>query len=94
MARRVHLLDAEDLRRDLSRVRVPTLLITGTPDLDRIVPPNTTREYLDIWPHALVQTLDGTGHLGLITRADAFAAIVAPFINKGSHEADPRRRVV
>jgi pimeloyl-ACP methyl ester carboxylesterase len=94
MAARVHLLATVDLGRDLPRVHVPTLLVTGTPELDRIVPPQQTRQYSEIWPHALVQTLDRTGHLGLMTRADAFAALVAGFLHESSREVDSRRRVV
>jgi pimeloyl-ACP methyl ester carboxylesterase len=94
MAGRVRLLAAVDLRRDLTNVRVPTLLVTGTPELDHVVPPGVTREYAEIWPHAVVHTLERTGHLGLITRADAFADVVARFVERSSHEAGPRRRVV
>jgi pimeloyl-ACP methyl ester carboxylesterase len=93
MAGRVRLLDDLDLQRDLPRVHVPTLLVTGTPELDRIVPPSATREYSLVWPHAVAQTLDRTGHLGLITRADEFASIVATFVENSWREADPRRRV-
>lgn len=88
MARRVALLTAVDLRDAAARVQAPTLVITGEPSLDRVVPVGTTREYLRIWPRAKHVMLARTGHLGLITRAAEFARIVGDFVEKngvGSH---------
>ena len=84
MARRVRLLAASDAARSLERVRVPTLVITGEPALDRVVPVRLTRQYLALWPHARAATLERTGHLGLITRPRAFADLVAPFVTGAS----------
>ena len=86
MARRVHLLTAVDLRRALADVRVPTLVVTGDAALDRVVPVAKTREYLQLWPHAVHATVERSGHLGLITRADVFAGIVAPFVARAAGE--------
>ena len=82
MARRVRLLSAVDLRDVVARVQVPTLVITGEPSLDRVVPVSATRDYLRMWPHARQATLARTGHLGLITRAGEFARIVGDFVDK------------
>lgn len=86
MARRVHLFSSvlnaggvERIETELARVKVPTLLITGEESLERVVPPRATREYLAIWPHARVETLARTGHLGIITRPHEFAALVSGF---------------
>jgi 3-oxoadipate enol-lactonase len=84
MARRVKLLEAIDLREELTGVtaagfRRPTLIVTGDPALDNVVPVAATHEYLRLWPHATIATIVRTGHLGLITRPSAFANIVAPF---------------
>jgi pimeloyl-ACP methyl ester carboxylesterase len=80
MARRAQLLDDIDLTSDVRRARTPVLVITGEPQLDRVVPVHRTREYLDLWPHARAATLSNTGHLGSITRPEAFADLVVPFV--------------
>lgn len=80
MARRVTMAQGLDWG-GLRDVHVPVLVITGEPSLDRVVPPALTREYLSIWPHARHVTLAHTGHLGLITRASAFADTVGQFVD-------------
>ena len=79
MARRVQLLSAARIDAELARVKVPTLVVTGEELLERVVPPRLTREYVAIWPHARVETLARTGHLGMITRPDDFAALLSQF---------------
>jgi len=79
MARRVHLLPPMRIEEELRRVQVPTLIVTGEESLDCVVPPGATRQYAAIWPHARVETLARTGHLGLITRPHEFASLVAGF---------------
>ena len=82
MARRVHLLSSVlGIEAEMSRVKVPTLIVTGEESLERVVSPRLTREYLAIWPHACVETLARTGHLGMITRPDEFAALVSAFVS-------------
>ena len=80
MARRVHLLTSVRIDTELTRVKVPVLVVTGEESLERVVPPRLTREYAAIWPHARVETLRRTGHLGMITRPHDFAAIVSRFV--------------
>jgi len=92
MARRVRLLAAAGLAGEITRLDVPTLLITGEDRLDSVVPPVRTREYLAICPGAECVTLPRTGHLGLITRAGEFARIVATFID-GAGARENRRRI-
>jgi pimeloyl-ACP methyl ester carboxylesterase len=92
MARRVHLLGSIDGRQELPRVTKPTLVITGEPSLDRVVPVGTTREYLRLWPQATGATIARTGHLGLITRPAEFANMVVPFAEQAAG-VDARRRV-
>ena len=100
MARRVTLLRDLMLQNELSRVHVPTLVITGEPGLDRVVPVARTTEYLRLWPHAQHMVLPRTGHLGLITRPTEFADIVTTFVQSASKEqvadtaADQHRRRV
>lgn len=92
MARRVSLLSAADLR-PVSRVNVPTLLLTGERTLDRVVPVRATHEYARIWPHARLVTIPRTGHLGMISRPDDFARIIVSFAEDADDRAEPRRRV-
>lgn len=88
MARRARMVAALDVERDLARVRCPTLVVTGEPTLDRVVPVRLTREYHRIWPHAAEATLPRTGHLGVITKPDEFARLVVSFAD----QADQRER--
>ena len=89
MARRVRLLESVDLRQELAHLPVavrqlPTLIVTGEPALDNVVPVAATHEYLRVWPQASLTTLARTGHLGLITRPAAFADIVVPFAERAA----------
>jgi pimeloyl-ACP methyl ester carboxylesterase len=93
MARRVHLLEHEDLQHEFASVRGPVLIITGEVALERVVPVALTREYLSIWPQAEARTLAGTGHLGLITKPAEFAQLIGPFVQSASETAAPRRRI-
>jgi pimeloyl-ACP methyl ester carboxylesterase len=96
MARRVHLIEAIDLRRELPRVTMPpppTLIITGEPALNRVVAVETTREHLQMWPQASVATIPRTGHLGSMTRPAEFARLVVPFAERAAHDVETRRRV-
>ena len=92
MARRVHLLGTATSV-DLSGIQVPTLVLTGEPELDLVVPVRATREYLHLIPHARAERVERTGHLGLITRPDVFTGLVAPFVADATHDR-ARRRVV
>ena len=91
MARRIFLLDGFE-HGDLSRVSAPTLVVTGDPHLDRVMPVPATREYLRLIPHARLATLERTGHLGFITRPHAFVELVVPFVEEAAGD-EPRRRV-
>lgn len=87
MARRVRLLAPLHLLPELALMRRPTLIVTGEPGLDRVVPVGATREYARLWPHAGLVTLERTGHLGLITRPHAFASVVAHFVEASERGA-------
>jgi pimeloyl-ACP methyl ester carboxylesterase len=80
MARRVRWAEQHRFA-DLGTVEAPTLLVTGEPKLDRIVPVAATRAYLDRLRSAEHVVLERTGHLGVVTRPDAFAATVERFVN-------------
>jgi pimeloyl-ACP methyl ester carboxylesterase len=93
MARRATLLTRAGINQEVSTVNVPTLVITGEGALDRVVPVAMTQSYLRLWPHARHATLARTGHLGLITRPDAFADIVVAFVEQAGAERDRGRRI-
>lgn len=65
---------------DLGAVTAPALVLTGEDQLDQVVAPRLTREFLRLLPHARAGILKGTGHIGLVTQPDAFAETLAPFV--------------
>ena len=92
MARRVDMLATREPI-ELSAVRAATLIVTGDPALDCVVPVRATHEYAALIKHARMATIERTGHLGLITRPQVFTDVVAPFVrDAAAHES--RRRVV
>jgi len=66
---------------DPHSVTAPALIVTGEPALDRVVPVDVTRRYLDDLDKAEHVVLKGTGHIGLVTRPDAFAAVLERFVD-------------
>lgn len=104
MARRVQMLLSAGLEQELRSATMPTvppslasmlptLIIVGDPDLDRVVPVARTQEYLQLWPQARLATIARTGHLGSITRPEEFARLVVPFAERAADETETRRRV-
>jgi pimeloyl-ACP methyl ester carboxylesterase len=82
MARRVGLVESLQLDHELAALHIPTLVVTGDAALDNVVPVRLTEEYTRMWPHAERVTISRTGHIGLVTRPDAFAAAVGPFVHQ------------
>jgi pimeloyl-ACP methyl ester carboxylesterase len=66
--------------RDALKVSAPTLIITGEPQLDYVVPADGTAEYAQLIPGAQYARIERTGHLGYITKPARFAQIVADFV--------------
>jgi pimeloyl-ACP methyl ester carboxylesterase len=93
MARRARMLDGRALQSEIAAVRAPALVVTGEPHLDLVVPVRSTHEYLRLWPQAEAMTLPRTGHLGVITRADEFAAVVAGFADRTGTTRQQRRQL-
>jgi len=56
-------------------------VVVGEHGLDRVVPSDGTRQYASLIAGARIVTMEGTGHLGSITQARGFAAIVGGFLN-------------
>ncbi|MEZ5316604.1 MAG: alpha/beta hydrolase [Vicinamibacterales bacterium] len=72
---------ATDVAGDGEPVHVPTLIVTGEPSLDLAVPVSSTLEYMRLVPGARHVTLSRTGHIGLVSRPDAFADVVGGFLD-------------
>ena len=84
MADRLRMVDPSDTAAACARVCAPTLIITGEPGLDRVVPVGSTRGYVRAIRGAQLVQLDRTGHLGLVTRPHEFARIVGSYIESVS----------
>jgi len=83
MAERIELAGTVDFVAACRRISAPTLVIAGEPHLDRVVPVGGMSDYVTLIPDARFTTLAGCGHIGMVTRADAFAALVAEFVRNG-----------
>jgi pimeloyl-ACP methyl ester carboxylesterase len=89
MAARARIIDdteERDLRSDCARITAPTLIVTGEPALDHVVPVESSLEFARLIRGARAEVIAGTGHLGSVTRPDAFVALVRRFV-EGTHHA-------
>jgi pimeloyl-ACP methyl ester carboxylesterase len=80
MAARARLIDGIDNAEECRRISVPTLLIAGEPTLDHVVPAAATCGYASLIAGSCSTTLDRTGHLGCLTRPQAFAETIGRFL--------------
>lgn len=80
---------ANDFVEDCRTITVPTLVITGERGLDRVVPPESTLDFLRLIPQAQHMVLPNTGHLGLVMKPREFADLVHAFLDGGSIGAAP-----
>ena len=69
-----------DLTGECARIIAPTLVVTGEPDFDKVVPVDHSLEYVRLIPGATHITLAGTGHIGVVTKPARFAEIAGKFI--------------
>ena len=81
---------AADTAPDCASIQAPTLVVTGEPHLERVVPVAATRQYLELIPHAHYAVLPETGHVGTITKPYRFAEIVGRFLATAEQEAAAR----
>lgn len=82
MAGRMHLATQVDFAAACRQIAVPTLIVTGQPGLDRVVPVEQTQRYAALILHAEFTTMPRTGHMGLLTRPDIFRQAIAPFVRR------------
>jgi 3-oxoadipate enol-lactonase len=80
MALRAEFISSAHLVDDCASIVAPTLVVTGEPGLDRVVRVDGTLAYVQLIAGAQHATLGGTGHLGSITRPEAFASLVREFV--------------
>ena len=80
MAGRIVEQQSMDFVPDCAAVRAPTLVTSGEPDLDTVVPVAATKRYVSLIPGAKYAMIERTGHLGLLTRPERFASIVSSFV--------------
>jgi 3-oxoadipate enol-lactonase len=85
MASRIRTAAAVDFRRDCARIKAATLVLSGEEALDRVVPVPSTRTYASLIAGAEYRLLPHTGHMGLLTRPERFADIVAGFVHAHHH---------
>ena len=86
MAQRLELVSVVDFETDCLQVTAPTLILTGEPLLDRVVPVNETLSYIGRIAMASHATIERTGHIGLVTRPKDFAEVVGPFVMRAASE--------
>jgi pimeloyl-ACP methyl ester carboxylesterase len=79
MAVRARMIDPVSAYADCERVTAPTLVVTGEPHMDHVVS-GTASDYIRLIAGARGAVLERTGHLGTMTRPDAFAALVHDFV--------------
>lgn len=85
MAARIREQQDLDFLPDCARIHAPTLVTTGEPALDTVVPVDATREYLSLIAGSKYAMIERTGHLGLLTRPDRFASIVSDFVEHAEY---------
>ena len=85
MAARVREAADMDFEADCRRIAMPTLVLTGEANLDRVVPVGSTRTYAALIPRAEHRTMPRTGHMGLLTQPSVFADVVSGFAHAHHH---------
>jgi pimeloyl-ACP methyl ester carboxylesterase len=80
MAARARLIAGHDRTADARLVAVPTLIIQGDPSLDHVTGAGGTAEYEQLIAGARLVTIEHSGHLGSVTRADECARSITAFV--------------
>ena len=82
MASRGRLAAAESFEGDCARIAVPTLVIAGERELDKVVVVDSTMEYVAAIAGAEFRLFERTGHMGTLSAPDRFASIVSAFLRR------------
>jgi pimeloyl-ACP methyl ester carboxylesterase len=88
MAARARLIASIDVTEQCRAVSAPTLILCGEPQLDHVVSVGRTTEYERLIARAQLRILPDTGHLGHLTRPDAFAAAIRDFLQSTAPRQD------
>jgi len=91
MAARARLMATFDAAEECPRVASPTLIVTGERTLDFVVPTDRSIAYADLIRGARVAVLERTGHIGTITRPEAFAQLTRAFVDEDAATRQPHR---
>jgi pimeloyl-ACP methyl ester carboxylesterase len=70
-------------------IKAPTLVITGCED--RVVPPERSMRLAEEIPNSRFITLEGTGHLLFIEKAEEFNKIILSFLQQLSKDNEPEK---
>jgi len=84
MAERARLIAQLDTAAECRLVACPTLVITGEPGLDHVIAADRALAYGTLINNASSLVLEGTGHLGLVTRPSLFAASLKAFVDRAT----------
>jgi len=84
MAERARLIAQLDTAAECRLVACPTLVITGEPGLDHVIAADQALAYGTLINNASSLVLEGTGHLGLVTRPSLFAASLKAFVDRAT----------
>lgn len=87
MAARARLIARYDRAADARAIAAPTLIVQGEDALDHVTGHGGTAEYARLIRQARHVQMNGTGHLGSVTRADECAAIVRRFLDTSTKDA-------
>ena len=97
----ISVLLALDLTGDLSKIVLPTLVLSGSADL--IAPPAESRRIAELIPGARLEVFEGAGHMLMLERTEEVDDLLADFVREvGAREPGveasasrrwPRRRV-
>jgi pimeloyl-ACP methyl ester carboxylesterase len=82
MAARARLIQHADAARACAGVEAPTLIVTGEPGLDHVLASREHSAYASLIKNARTAILPQTGHIGLVTRPQTFAARLSAFADE------------
>lgn len=88
MAARARLIGRYDRVADSVRVASPTLVLQGDDALDHVTGSGGTDRYAQLIAGARLVQMEGTGHLGSVTRPAECAGIVHRFLDAAKHDSE------
>jgi pimeloyl-ACP methyl ester carboxylesterase len=79
--------DAFDVMDQVNKIRVPTLLITGS--ADRMTPPNRAQYLHGQIVGSQLEIVEGAGHMVVVERTDEVVELLTPFLDRVLLESPP-----